>query len=143
MAPSPRVVVDTNVVVSGLRSRRGVAHRLLERLGTGAFEHCISVGLLFEYEAALKRPGVGIRLSRARLDDILDFLAASGSRQQIHYLWRPTLRDRSDDLVLEVAVAGRCDAIVTFNARDFSGAERFGVRALTPREFLTDLESSV
>jgi predicted nucleic acid-binding protein len=77
------------------------------------------------------------------LDDILDFLVASGKRQQIHYLWRPVLRDPSDDLMLEVAVAGRCDAIVTFNVRDFSGAERFGVRVMTPGEFLADLERSV
>ncbi len=101
------------------------------------------MGLLFEYEATLKRPGAGIRLSRARLDDILDFLAASGRRQQIHYLWRPVLRDPSDDLVLEIAVAGHCDAIVTFNVRDFSGAERFGVRVLTPGEFLAELEAAV
>lgn len=135
-----RIVLDTNVIVSGVRSRRGSAYRLLERVGSGGFEHCVSVGLLFEYEAALKRPGAGIRLPRARLEDILDFLVASGHCQSIHYLWRPTLNDPSDDLVLEVAVAGGCDTIVTFNIRDFVGSERFGIPAWTPQKFLTQLE---
>jgi hypothetical protein len=58
----------------------------------------------------------------------------------IHYLWRPFLPDPKDDLVLEAAVAGRCDTIVTFNRRDFRGVEQFGLRIRTPREFLEELE---
>jgi len=135
-----KIVVDTNVVVSGLRSRRGAAHRLLTLVGTGAFVHCLSVGLLFEYEAALGRPGAGIRLPRRALDDILDYLVATARQQQIYYLWRPILRDLSDDLVLEVAVAAGCDSIVTFNGKDFAGSERFGVRVMTPASFLAELE---
>lgn len=138
---APRVVLDTNVVVAALRSRRGAAYRLLSFVGTGAFEHSLSVGLLFEYEAALKRPGVGIRLPCRRVDEVLDYLAARARRHQIHYLWRPVLRDPSDDLVLEVAVAGGCRAIVTYNVRDFAGSEQFGVRVLTPAQFLAELET--
>ena len=135
-----RIVIDTNVLVSALRSRRGAAFRLISMVGSGLFEHCISVGLLFEYEAAVKRPSVGIRLSRKRLDDILDYVAASGRRQAIHYLWRPTLSDPGDDLVLEVAVAGECRIIVTYNVRDFAGSERFGIRVMIPAEFLAQVE---
>jgi predicted nucleic acid-binding protein len=126
--------------VSGLRSRRGAAFRLLSKVGTGAFEHCLSVGLLFEYESALKRPGMLANLSLRQLDAILDYLCSSAHRQEIHYLWRPALRDPSDDLVLEVAVAGECQSIVTYNVRDFVGSERFGIRVQTPAEFLTELE---
>jgi LDH2 family malate/lactate/ureidoglycolate dehydrogenase len=71
------------------------------------------------------------------LEDILDSLVTSGRRQPIHYLWRPTLKDPSDDLLLEVAVAGGCDTIVTFNIRDFVGSDRFGVAVQTPHAFLT------
>jgi putative PIN family toxin of toxin-antitoxin system len=133
-------VLDTNVLVSGLRSRRGAAFRLLSLMGTGAFEHCLSVGLLFEYESALKRPGMVAKLSPRQLDAILDYLCSSAHRQEIYYLWRPALRDPSDDLVLEVAVAGECQSIVTYNVRDFVGSERFGIRVQTPAEFLTELE---
>ena len=55
------------------------------------------------------------------------------------YLWRPTLRDSNDDLVLELAVAADCDAIVTFNQRDFAGVEQFGLRVVTPGEFLKEI----
>ena len=135
-----RVVLDTNVLVSALRSRRGASHRLLSLVGTGSFEHCVSVGLLFEYEAVLKRRGSGIHLAERNIDDVLDYVVASARRQTIHYLWRPVLRDPSDDLVLEVAVAGGCVAIITFNIRDFVGSEQFGIRALTPAQYLSELE---
>lgn len=131
-----RIVLDTNVVVAGLRSRKGASFRLLSLVGTGRFTHVLSVALLFEYEAALKRPGMGLRLSRAQIDDVLDYLCAAGQRQAIQFLWRPTLPDPSDDFVLEVAAHGQCDAIVTFNVRDFAGSERFRIRAMTPQQFL-------
>ena len=133
-------MLDTNVLISGLRSRRGAAFRLLSMVGTGAFEHCLSVGLLFEYESALKRPGMVAKLSPRQLDAILDYLCSCAHRQEIYYLWRPALRDPSDDLVLEVAVAGECQSIVTYNVRDFVGSERFGIRVQTPAKFLTELE---
>ena len=63
-------------------------------------------------------------------------------RQEIHYLWRPVLRDPDDDLILEVAVVGGYDSIVTFNIKDFKRSERFGIRILSPREFLAELEKN-
>jgi putative PIN family toxin of toxin-antitoxin system len=139
---APRVVLDTNIIVAGLRSKRGAAFRLLSLLGTGSFEHCLSVALFFEYEAAAKRPEAGIQLSPQQLEDILDYIAASAHRQIIHYLWRPALPDPGDDLVLEVAVAGGCRTIVTYNTQDFAGSERFGVRPMIPAEFLAHLENN-
>jgi predicted nucleic acid-binding protein len=136
---APRIVLDTNVLVAGLRSGLGASNRLLTLVGTGRFTHVVSVALLFEYEAAVMRPESGIRLARPVINDVLDYLCAAGQRQQIYFLWRPTLPDPSDDLVLEVAAHGRCDRIVTFNTRDFVGAERFGVEIETPSEFLRAL----
>ncbi|OFW26559.1 MAG: hypothetical protein A3H97_05815 [Acidobacteria bacterium RIFCSPLOWO2_02_FULL_65_29] len=85
------------------------------------------------------RPESGIRLPRAVINDVLDYICSAGQRQPIYFLWRPTLPDPSDDLVLEVAAHARCDRIVTFNVRDFAGAERFGVRVETPGTFLRSL----
>jgi predicted nucleic acid-binding protein len=98
------------------------------------------VALVLEYEDALTRPESGIALSRTDIEAVLDYLCASGRQQPIHYLWRPALPDPKDDLVLEVAVNGECEAIVTFNARDFQGAERFGLAVLTPAELLAAIE---
>lgn len=134
-----RVVLDTNVVVSALRSRRGASAALLLEAGTGRFQHCLSVALLLEYESALKRPHSGARIPREAIEDVLDYLAATGHLQEIFFLWRPLLPDPGDDHVLEVAVAGSCEAIITYNRRDFRGAERFGVRIMTPRELLQRL----
>ena len=137
-----RVVLDTNVLVAGLRSRRGAAFGVLSLIGSGAFEQCLSVPLLFEYEEVLKRPEAGVPLTLEAIEAVLDYLAASSDRRQIHFLWRPVLSDPRDDLVLEVAVAGGCDTVVTYNVKDFAGSERFGVRAQTPAQFLASLEKN-
>lgn len=135
-------MLDTNVLVAGLRSNRGASYQVLSLIGTGRFAPVVSVALLFEYESALTRPEVGIRLSRTAINDILDFVCAAADRQRIHYLWRPTLSDPGDDLVLEVAAQGSCDRIVTFNVRDFSRIDRFGLRAETPTNFLRSIEGA-
>ena len=131
-----RVVLDTNVIVSGLRSRRGASFRVLSLVGSGLFEHCVSVALAFEYEDAIKRSKSGIQLPKAVVEDILDFLCASARQQEIHFLWRPVLPDPKDDMVLEVAIHGGCEAIVTYNVEDFRGSDRFGVKVIQPQEFL-------
>ena len=136
-----RVVLDTNVVVAALRSRRGASAAVLLGAGTGEFEFCLSVPLFLEYESALKRPDSGVDLPLLAIDDILDQLAAVGYQREIFFLWRPVLPDPADDHVLELAVAGRCDAVVTYNRRDFRGAERFGIRIVSPPEFLVELQS--
>jgi hypothetical protein len=72
------------------------------------------------------------------IDDILDYLCTVGDRRSIFFLWRPLLKDPKDDMVLELAVEAECESIVTYNQRDFAGADRFGVRIVTPREFLQE-----
>ena len=70
------------------------------------------------------------------IDGILDVLCEVGHHQRIHFLWRPSLRDPRDELVLELAVAAGCRQIITFNGRDFAGSERLGVEVVTPAKFL-------
>ena len=136
---TPRIVLDTNVLVAGLRSSLGASYRVLSLVGSGRFAHVVSVALVFEYEAAVMRPESGIRLPRSVINDVLDYICAAGQRQQIYFLWRPTLPDPSDDLVLEVAAHGHCDRIVTFNTRDFAGSKQFGIQVETPATFLRSL----
>ena len=137
MAIPPRIVLDTNVVVAGLRSRRGVAFRLLTEVGGNRFTIALSVPLVLEYEEVLLRHRTMTRLSVADIDAVLDYFCSVAHLQEIFFLWRPLLSDPKDDLLLELAVAAGCDAIVTYNVRDFAGAKQFGVSILEPAVFLT------
>ena len=135
----PCIVIDTNVFIAALRSRTGASFRLLSLVGAGRFDIAMSVPMMMEYESVAKRPIEGLALSIAQIDDILDYLCFVGRRVNIHYLWRPLLPDPKDDLVLEAAVAAEAWAIATFNRGDFRGAERFGLRILSPQACLIQL----
>jgi predicted nucleic acid-binding protein len=106
---------------------------LLER---GDFQVHISVPLIVEYEDAAKRIAREVGLTHTDIDDVLDYICSIARGHIIHFLWRPFLKDPRDDHVLELAVEAGCGFIVTYNIRDFEGVEQFGVRAVTPREFL-------
>ena len=131
-----RIVLDTNVLVSAIRSRKSAAFKLVSQIGTSHFEIAVSVPLVLEYEEVLLRKLQDTQLTFQDVADLLDYLCSVASKQEIFYLWRPVLTDPDDDMILELAVAAECAVIVTFNGRDFGGARRFGVRALTPQEFL-------
>ena len=133
------MVLDTNVIVAALRSQRGASFRVLSLVGTGRFEICLSVPLALEYDDAIGRQLNDTGLSRAQVDDVLDYLCSVAIKQEVFYLWRPTLRDPKDDLVLELAVAAQCRDVITFNLKDFAGSERFGIRVRRPHELLADL----
>jgi len=135
-----RIVLDTNVVVAGLRSRRGASHLLLSEVGRGRFEIALSVPLVLEYEDALLRHAGVTGLSRADVDAVIDYFCSVGHLQGIFFLWRPLLSDPKDDMVLELAVAAGCKTVVTHNVRDFKGSEGLGVVAVRPAEFLRRIE---
>lgn len=140
-----RAVLDTATVVAAIRSDAGASRQLLraaleQRRGLTLL---VSVPLLIEYEAVLTRVEhlKSAGLSVADVGTLLDALAAVSEPVQLAYLWRPTLNDADDDMVLEVAVNGRADAIITFNLRDFSPAvKQFGLAILSPGEALMKLE---
>jgi putative PIN family toxin of toxin-antitoxin system len=131
------IVIDTNVIVSGLRSNRGASFKILQLIGTGSFVSNLSVPLLLEYEDVLHRQlSQFLHLTTQDIDDILDFFCAHCVEHEIFYLWRPSLPDPGDEMILELAVKAQCEYIVTHNIRDFRGAEQFGVAIVTPVEFL-------
>jgi len=111
-------------------------------LEQGRFDVAVSVPLLFEYEDALARFMEAGLYRQDDIDHFLDYLCRVAHQQTIFFLWRPWLPDAKDDMILELAVAAGCEAIVTHNRRDFEGTERLGVHVHLPREFLRILEES-
>ena len=136
----PRVVIDTNVIVSALRSQRGASALLLSMLGRGLFEMHISVPLALEYEDVLLRKRDELGLSTDDVVGLVDSLFSLVQRHDLIYIkWRPMLPDERDEHILERAVKAQCEAIITYNVRDFSGVERFGIRAIDPQAFLREV----
>ena len=134
-----RIIIDTNVLVSALRSRAGWSFDLISRVGAGQFEHVVTVPLVMEYEDVLHRPGM-VRVPGSAVDDLLDYLCSTALRQRVHFLWRPKLADIKDDMVLEAAVNGQCHSIVTWNVRDFAAAAGLGIQVVSPDVFLRHLK---
>lgn len=136
MMKLPDIVLDTNVIISALRSKRGASAKLLPLVGTDRFHTHISVPLILEYEEVLLRQRASLGLSPEDVTDFMDGLSTLAHHHKIYFLWRPYLRDEKDEMILELAVVAQCDFIVTYNLRDFAGAERFGIEVITPRDFL-------
>ena len=135
----PTIVIDTNVLVAALRSRRGASFQLLSRLTQRQFDVFITVPLLMEYEDVLHRPGL-LALPEHAIDAVLDMICAVAHKQTVHFLWRPQLRDPKDELVLEAAVNARADFLITHNLRDFEPSRRFALQLVTPGQFLNILD---
>jgi len=138
-----RLVLDTDVVVAGMRSPTGASAALLLAALEKRLTMCGNLALMLEYEAVCSRSehraAAGLTPKEAGI--FLDALAALVDPVETHYLWRPQLRDPGDEMVLEAAVNGQARAIVTFNGRDFgAAAAQFGVDLLLPREALATLK---
>jgi putative PIN family toxin of toxin-antitoxin system len=134
-----RLVLDTDVIVAGIRSPSGASAALLSLLLAGRGTMLLSVALAFEYEATCSRleHRLAANLSEAELGNLIDVVIGNAEPVLVHYLWRPQLRDAGDELVLEAAVNGRADAIVTFNRRDYGAApSQFGIEVLSPGDAL-------
>lgn len=138
-----RVVIDTSVLVAAACSRQGASFALVSGLPDPRFEIALSVALYTEWQAVLTRPEnlpPGLRV-----DDVLAYLrylTSIAHLQDVHYLWRPFLRDPDDDMVLECAVASGSQYLVTHNIRDFQRIGELGVVPVTPASFLALLRSS-
>jgi putative PIN family toxin of toxin-antitoxin system len=130
-----RIVLDTSVLVAGLRSRSGASAELLREIAAKRVELAASPALFLEFEAVLKREEHS--LSARFVDGFLADLARLVVPVEIRFVWRPQLTDADDEMVLEAAINGQAEAIGPHNRRDFErGAERFGVEVLSPAELL-------
>jgi putative PIN family toxin of toxin-antitoxin system len=135
-----RIVMDTSVLVAGLRSRLGASAGLLKEIAANRVELAASPALFLEYEAVLKREEHG--LPAQYVDGFLAELALCIHPVEIRFAWRPQLTDADDEMVLEAAINGQAEAIVTHNRRDFERvALRFGIQVWSPAELLQDLRN--
>ncbi|MGC9948512.1 MAG: putative toxin-antitoxin system toxin component, PIN family [Bryobacteraceae bacterium] len=135
-----RVVLDTNVLISALRSRSGASFRLISMLGDRRWQPIVSVALILEYEAVARREAGRLGVSDWVVDSIVDMFCRLGSQHAIRFRLRPALRDPGDEFILELAVASQADYIVTHNIQDFRGSDTYGIRTVTPGEFLRRIE---
>jgi putative PIN family toxin of toxin-antitoxin system len=140
-----RVVVDTNVWVSAVRSRRGASFALLRELPTARFQFGVSVALFLEYRAQLQKAmEAGVTpLSPTQIEAVLAALAHFGQAVPIFFRLRPNLMDESDNMVFECAASFGAPWIVTHNVRDFQLPELkgYGIQPVEPGEFLRMLRS--
>jgi putative PIN family toxin of toxin-antitoxin system len=134
-----RVVLDTSVVVAGLRTRLGAGNAVLRLVADRRLVLLASPPLFLEYEDVLKRPEHQLvhGLTPDEIDEFLAELAALIEPVEVHFQWRPQSRDPNDEMVLETAINGQADVLVTYNLADFAVAwERFGIPVLSPPELL-------
>jgi len=134
-----RVVLDTSVIVAALRTRLGAGNAVLRLVAERRLLMLATPPLFLEYEDVLKRPEHRLAhgLSPEAIDEVLAELAALIEPVEVHFQWRPQSKDPNDEMVLEAAINGRADALVTYNVADFAGpAERFEIGVLTPADVL-------
>jgi predicted nucleic acid-binding protein len=125
------------VLVASLRSDQGASRRLLIGALDGLFEVLASVPLIIEYEAVLTRREhlYASGLTSREVHDVLDALVRVSTPVHLRFLWRPQLKDAGDEMVLETAVNGQADRLVTFNVRHFAASAcGFGIRVVQPRD---------
>jgi len=135
----PRVVIDSNVIYSGLLSQKGSSFKLLKLIPDNAFTVAVSVPLILEYESVLVKNLGKLNLNKKDINDFLDYICAVAEDTRIFYLWRPLLKDPYDDHILEVAVSSNSKYIITYNIKDFVEARSFGIKVISPDVFLTEI----
>ena len=132
-----KIILDTNILFTALRSSRGASFKLLSLIPSQLFSLSVSVPLVVEYEDVLKRSKNLEYLKNRDIDEFIDFIVSVAEHKKIHYLWHPFLKDPCDDMLVELAVASNADVIVTYNKKDFKNvAERFGVKIIDAKELL-------
>jgi putative PIN family toxin of toxin-antitoxin system len=134
--PPYQIVLDTNVLLAGLRSNRGASYKLLTLLNNQRWQLNVSTALIFEYEEVLKKERTQLGLSLDDINTIVSTICAIANCRTIFYLWRPTALDPDDDFLIDLAVECQADFIITYNKRDLRSAERFGIQLVTAKEFL-------
>ena len=137
-----RIVLDTNILVGACLGSHA-ANRILAACLQGKATPLVGAALLAEYEDVINRDDVFKKgcLNRAERNQVLDALFGVSEWARIYYLWRPNLRDEADNHVLELAVAGRADCLVTRNLGDFKQTELLfpNIRICLPETLLEEL----
>lgn len=131
-----KIVFDTNVIYSALRSKRGASYKLISKLPSKKYQIFLSVPLYAEYQAVLLKGSLLKIFKKEEIFGFLKYFCKISVHKEIFYLWRPISKDPKDDMIIELAIAGDCDYIVTHNTKDFAGLDQFKPKAITPKEFI-------
>jgi len=131
-----QIIIDTNVLVAALKSKRGASFKILSLLKSGRYKIHLSVPMVLEYEEVLSRSELNLNLTEKEIERLLNIICLLGMKHEIWYLWRPLSSDAKDDFVAELAINAQVDAIVTHNVKDFVNLNKFGIKVVTPKEFL-------
>jgi len=136
MSPVLRAVLDTNVLVAGLRSRSGTSHELLQLLRAGRWALVLSNTVAGEYHEILHREIASLRLTHGQVDEYLDALCLLAEQQSLTTAWQPAAADPDDEPIIQLAREAGVPYLVTHNVRHVAAAGQFGVRVVRPVEFL-------
>ena len=131
-----QIVIDTNVLVSGVRSNRGASYKLLSILNDARWQINISTALVCEYEEILNGASKGLGLTMQDVDLAIAAICNIANHHSIFFLWRPMDRDPDDDFLIDLAFKAQVDFIITYNQKDLRAVERFGIQVVTPKQFL-------
>jgi putative PIN family toxin of toxin-antitoxin system len=133
-----RIVLDTNVLVAGLKSHGGASRQVLRHILSGRYKPLFGNALWLEYCDLLDRPLYGDRISTDERQEVLAALASCGIWVSVYYGWRPNLHDEADNHLIELALAGNAELIISHNKRDLTSGELKlgGIRILSPAEAL-------
>jgi putative PIN family toxin of toxin-antitoxin system len=135
-----KIVVDTNIFVSAIMGARSAPRQVIRLCLQGELQPLMGNALLAEYEDVCSRAGLFDDAVSAPDDrnTLLDAFLSSCLWTPIYYLWRPNLRDEADNHIVELAVAGGAQAIITANVRDFTRPALLfpGLTVVTAGDFL-------
>jgi putative PIN family toxin of toxin-antitoxin system len=136
MTPPEQIVVDTNVLIAGLRSKQGASYKFLTLLNDERWQLNLSIALIFEYEEVLKRNMALLNLTLDSIDTLLNGICSIANHREIFYLWRPLAKDPNDDFLIDLAIKSQASFLITYNQRDLQQATQFGIQVVTPKAFL-------
>jgi putative PIN family toxin of toxin-antitoxin system len=136
-----RATLDTSVLFQALHGRRGASFRILQLVREAELVLAISVPVFSEYQDVLLREETQRKLGfgEGELEVILQFVATVGRPTPIEYLWRPNLRDESDNMFVELARASGSEYLITDNVRDFieqADLRNDDIAVVTPGQFI-------
>jgi putative PIN family toxin of toxin-antitoxin system len=135
-----KVVVDTSIFISALIVPSGPSREVVRRCLQGSFSPLMGAALFYEYESVIGREPILAQcpLSQAEVLGLTQAFMSVCTWIDIFYLWRPNLKDEGDNHLIELAVAGNADVLVTNNLKDFRNAELLfpHLRILSPTELI-------
>jgi putative PIN family toxin of toxin-antitoxin system len=137
-----QLVMDTSVLIAGLRSKRGASQAVLRLLNDPRIKFHVSNALLFEYEEVLRREQAALGLTDEDIENVLDGFCALTEKHYRLFVLRPTSRDPDDDFLVDLAVSAGVDYLVTHNTCDLHPVERYGIKVVTPKQVLEKLKAA-